>query len=736
MHARAARLSALAPGAAAAAASPSGTLAQLAGAGGCASRADRARLHGRARPATTPRAVALSPDGLSLYVAAAAPASVTSFSVAPGNGLLQQLNLGAGCLASVAQDGCGTARALEGASAIAVSPDNLHVYVASATAGSVTSFARQPNGSLVQLAGVAGCISATPVAGCSNGLSLGGADALAISPDGRFVYVAGGTADSLLVFSRDAATGRLTQLAGAAGCLRAEPQPTAPPVTGLDGPAAIAIAPDGTSLYVASTAGTLTAFQRDVQTGALTQLPAGAGCLSDGDLAGCTAVGGLARASALAITPDGHTLIAAGTDDDAVLSFRRDPVTGALARVSCVSGSTATAGCTPSTLIGGPRALLMRATGLQVWVAASRADSIVTLQIDPLTGTLTPTPGLGGCLRLQASAECRAARALDDPRALASNADGSHVYAVSAQSDGIAVLGPQVAPNCLRVRTTTLANRAHSVVLACSDPNGDKIALTIGQPAEARTHQRARQGDREHPLHAGPGLHRRGLVHLHRQRRPRHECARRRDDQRQGAGKGARGAHPHRTHASAARRAHPRARGMPTRRDRSLPGRRALARRRPEQGLRLLAGGASRDGARRHRCARGDGSYPGSGRGHGARPVAARHDRQADDPDPAVRTGFKSRVLRSVGSERGGLIAGSQARLSLVKSRLSARRSPWLRALRAARVAAAVGAGRTAPGPHRAGRSGTAERHATFETSSKELDRPRRPRRTPSRAGR
>jgi 6-phosphogluconolactonase (cycloisomerase 2 family) len=476
---------ALAPGATAAAGSPPGTLAQLAGTGGCAS-AQAALGCTPARGLDDARAVALSPDGRSLYVAAATPASVTSFGVAPGNGLLQQLNLGAGCLASVAQDGCGEARALEGASAIVVSPDNLHVYVASATAGAVTSFARQPNGSLVQLAGVAGCISSTALTGCSSAQSLGGADALAISPDGRFVYVAAGSADSVLVFSRDPATGRLTQLAGTAGCLRANRTDCAP-VTGLDGPAAIVIAPDGTSLYVASSAGTLTSFQRNATSGALTQLPLGVGCLSDGELAACTAVGGLARASALAITPDGHTLIAAGTDDDAVVSFRRDPAAGALTRVSCVSGSTATAGCTPSTLMGGPRALVVRPNGLQVWVAASRGDSVVTLQIDPATGTLTPTAGLGGCLRRLASSDCRAARALDDPRGLASSADGSHVYAVSAQSDGIAVLGPQLAPNCLRVRSTTVANKAHSVVLACSDPNGDKIALTIGsQPKHGR----------------------------------------------------------------------------------------------------------------------------------------------------------------------------------------------------------------------------------------------------------
>ena len=134
-------------------------------------------------------------------------------------------------------------RGLAGASAVVVSPDGLHVYVASATAGSVASFARQPNGSLVQLVGVAGCISNTAPAGCATGTSLGGADAIAISPDGRFVYVAGNSADSLLVFWRDAATGRLSQLAGAAGCVRASR-------TGLrsgdrpDGPSALALSPD------------------------------------------------------------------------------------------------------------------------------------------------------------------------------------------------------------------------------------------------------------------------------------------------------------------------------------------------------------------------------------------------------------------------------------------------------------------------------------------------------------
>src|SRR4051794_37481553 len=82
-----------------------------------------------------------------------------------------------------------------------------------------------------------------------------------------------------------------------------------------------------------------------------------------------------------------------------------------------------------------------------------------------------------------------------------------------------------------------------------------------------------------------------------------------------------------------------------------------------------------------------------------------------------LRAGFKSRVLRSVGSERGRLIGGSQTRLSLVKRRQSACRSPWLRAVRAARVAAAVGRAHKARATQRRTiRHRRTPRH--FETSS------------------
>jgi 6-phosphogluconolactonase (cycloisomerase 2 family) len=472
----------LLPLATAGATSPPGTLAQLAGAGGCSSQ--------QATIGCTPgrglddaRAAALSPDGKSLYAVGSTPASLTAFGVDAHNGLLSQLNLSAGCLVSIDQTGCGTARSLNGAAGVVVSPDGLHVYVAAAAAGAVASFARQPNGSLVQLTGIAGCTTTTLTPGCDSAPALAGADAIAISPDGRFVYVAGASADSIVIFSRDAATGRLQVLPGAAGCMRAA-RTGCRPVTGVDSPSAIAIAPDGTSLYVTSSAGTLTAFQRDVAGGTLTQQPLGSGCFSDNALGDCVTLGGLARASSVVVSASGTSVLVASTDDDAVLSFKRDPASGVLTRVSCVSGNpAATAGCTPSALVVGPRGVALRPDGLVAWVAASRGDSIVTLQLDPASGTLTPTTGTGGCLRRQASVDCRAARALDDPRAFAVSSDGLHVYAVGNQSDGIAVLGPQLPPNCLKVRSTTVANVARSIVLACSDPNGDPITLTVvGKP--------------------------------------------------------------------------------------------------------------------------------------------------------------------------------------------------------------------------------------------------------------
>ena len=46
-----------------------------------------------------------------------------------------------------------------------------------------------------------------------------GSNAVAISPDGKNVYVASSRSDAIAVFRRNARTGRLAQRSGAAGCI-------------------------------------------------------------------------------------------------------------------------------------------------------------------------------------------------------------------------------------------------------------------------------------------------------------------------------------------------------------------------------------------------------------------------------------------------------------------------------------------------------------------------------------
>jgi hypothetical protein len=54
---------------------------------------------------------------------------------------------------------------------------------------------------------------------CQNGTALQGPSGVVASPDGRGVYVASDVSDAVGVFDRDPATGALTQKPGSAGCI-------------------------------------------------------------------------------------------------------------------------------------------------------------------------------------------------------------------------------------------------------------------------------------------------------------------------------------------------------------------------------------------------------------------------------------------------------------------------------------------------------------------------------------
>jgi fibronectin-binding autotransporter adhesin len=129
--------------------------------------------------------IVVSPDGAHVYVASRISDSLARFT--------RNQTTGALTFYTAAYDGYGGVDGLDGARAVAISADGLHVYVASQIDDAVAVFSR--NTSTGALAFVE-CHkdSETGIDG------LNTADGLAVSPDSRHIYIAGYDDDSVTLF--------------------------------------------------------------------------------------------------------------------------------------------------------------------------------------------------------------------------------------------------------------------------------------------------------------------------------------------------------------------------------------------------------------------------------------------------------------------------------------------------------------------------------------------------------
>ncbi|MCC6223144.1 MAG: beta-propeller fold lactonase family protein [Thermoleophilia bacterium] len=270
----------------------------------------------------------------------------------------------------------------------------------------------------LQLPGKAGCSSSAGADGCTEVAGLDGAAVAAVSPDGRNVYVAARTADALVSFRRDPASGRLTRLAGTGGCVSAGgPGDDCEPGHGLDYVYDLAVSPDGRNVYVASSGpgGTIAVLARDPATGGLTQLEGADGCVSRTGEGGCGFARGMPTPRALAFSPDGKLLYAAGfyvfppnyvTRVQGVVVFARDPETGALEQLAGAAGCVEDGGrdgCTAQDMPFDLSAVAASPDGGHVLAGGSfQARALGTTA----TGGLVPIGGTGGCVASSATAGC------------------------------------------------------------------------------------------------------------------------------------------------------------------------------------------------------------------------------------------------------------------------------------------------------------------------------------------
>lgn len=336
--------------------------------------------------------IAVSRDGKNAYATATAEDAIQVFSRNPTTGALNAVH--------VARDGIGIVTGLDGARSVIVSPDGKNVYAAGSIADAVVAFTRNPNGQIVFLEkeqnGVGG------VAELNNPF------ALAITRDGKNVYVASSLNYSVSIFARDPATGTLSAgghfVDGEGG------------VDGLFLAESIAVSPDGRNVYVGGKGDNeIAIFARDLNIGALSYMGVATGVQS---------------VTGVAVSPDGDFVYAVAFGGDRIVRFARDAATGALG-----TGVARTHNSGILDGLEGPRGLAMSRDGSRLFVAGEVGNVLAVFERFRDSGSVR---------LIQAETDDqRTHDALGGIRAIAVSPDGRNVYAANDVDDSIVSFVPE-----------------------------------------------------------------------------------------------------------------------------------------------------------------------------------------------------------------------------------------------------------------------------------------------------
>jgi fibronectin-binding autotransporter adhesin len=337
------------------------------GAGGCA----------KAIGLDGPNSVAVSPDGRSVYATSRASNSLTVFRRNQKTGSLRQLPAGFGCISGLPVPVCASGRALVGPDVVVVSPDGKNVYVGSFFGNAVAVFNRDKvSGALAQAGGATGCI-AEAIGGCAVGVALGAVEGLAVTATG--VYTGSALSNAVAVLTRDPATGILAQATSGSGCIVDSPLSGCTTGFEVNGANAVAVSPGGKDVYVTSLlSNSVTSFSRAPSTGNLAQMPPPAGCLVWLRAVGCSFGQALSAPEGLAVSPDGANVYVAAFATGAIAVLERNK-SGEVAQMAGRAGCLApksVPGCTRATALRGVSSVALSPDGRYLYSTSFGSNAV------------------------------------------------------------------------------------------------------------------------------------------------------------------------------------------------------------------------------------------------------------------------------------------------------------------------------------------------------------------------
>jgi hypothetical protein len=474
---------------------PAGSVRQATGKAGCytsdgSSEAGPGTCH-NIRGGDESTSLAISPDGrfayLDGYGRSPVPPVLSVLRRNTSNGALSQLPGKSGCFSrdGSSEDGshtCGKARDLDTGDAVSVviSSDGRFLYVASqyssgGNIGGIAIFKRnQKAGTLHQLVGTAGCVSATGQSQdgprtCARAREVDDVSNLHITPDQKFLYASNydsPPSSGIAIFRLSAKNGTLHQVKGPDGCITdngTTPQSSGKKVCravpNFSDPWDVAT-PDNRFAYIPASYGPrlIQAFERNAK-GGLVPLKGKGGCVSDtgtSPAGACVKGHGLSNPERAVLSKGGRFVYVASYSSPApIVVLQRNPRTGVLSERSgtaaCISldGTTGdgVGSCRNGRAINGGYAGAVAPDGRTLYFSEYTANALTVFRVSPKTGDFHQLSGKLGCVTPDGSSEdgpdaCRKGRSISGAYQVTLGSRGRDVYVPAgstSEGNGVAL---------------------------------------------------------------------------------------------------------------------------------------------------------------------------------------------------------------------------------------------------------------------------------------------------------